>query len=133
MNKGVAALPTILIITLMIVEISLTVAFLSFYLNQGSSEMSMADKSLYFAESGVYDAVLSIQRDLNFEEVSSTIVFGSDKEAEVTVQKDVPSTGEDTITSIGKYKTARKKVRVIVSIDQSTGKVSIESWKEEGM
>lgn len=133
MNKGVAALPAVLIITLVIVEISITVAFLSFYLNQGVGELSMSNGALYFAESGAYDAILNIQRDLNFEEVSSTISFGSGKEAEVTVQKDVPSAGEDTIISIGKYKSTRKKVRVVVAIDQSTGEVSVESWKEEEM
>ena len=129
-QKGIAALSTILILTLILVEVSLTLAFLSFYLGWGENQMIKSKKALYFAETGVYDAIIKIERDLNFTCTSSTISFGSGKEAEITVQKDAPQAGKDTIFSIGKYKNTRKKIKAIISIDQTTGKVSIESWKE---
>ena len=129
-NKAIAALPTILILTVILVEITLTLAFLSYYLGWGESEISKSNKALYFAEAGIYDNILKIDRNLNFTCTSSTLSFGTNKEAEVTVQKDTPSSGQDTIYSIGKYNETRRKVKAIISIDQSTGKITIDSWRE---
>ncbi len=131
MRKGIAALPTILIITLILVEISMTLAFLSYHLGWIESRESKIKKTLYFAETGIYDNISMIERNLNYTCTSSTISFGANQEVETTVLKDFPSSGEDTIISIGKYKNMEKKIEAIISIDQQTGKVNIISWKEK--
>ncbi len=131
MQKGIAALPTILIITLILVEISMTLAFLSYHLGWIETKEAKLKKTLYFAETGIYDSISKIERNLNFTCSSSTISFGNNQEAEVTVLKDSPSNGQDTIISIGKYENIQKKIKAIVDIDQQSGKVSISSWKEQ--
>ncbi len=131
MNKSIAALPTILIITFILVEISTVLALLNYHLGWIENQNSMMEKTLYLAEAGIYDTLPRIERNLNFTCSSSTINFDNNQQAEISVLGDTPSSGKDTIISIGKYKNLKRKIEVIIEIDQTTGKVNILSWKEK--
>jgi len=128
--KGIAALPTVLFLVLIISGLVLTISFLFFYQSQGETAINQSRKALHYAEAGIYDALLKIDRDLTFES-TYTLSFNSSGEAEVSVQRDTPEEDKDTIYSIGKCGNSRRKIKVVIQIESNTGKISILSWQEE--
>lgn len=128
--KGIAALPTVLFLVLIISGLVLTISFLFFYQSQGETAINQSRKALHYAEAGIYDALLKIDRDLTFES-TYTLSFNSSGEAEVSVQRDTPEEDKDTIYSIGKCGDSRRKIKVVIQIESNTGKISILSWQEE--
>ena len=131
--KGIAALPTVLFLILIISGLVLTTGFLFFYQSQGETAINQSRKALHYAEAGIYDALLKIDRDLTFESTSTsyTLSFNSNGEAEVFVQRDIPEEDKDTIYSLGKCGDSRRKIKVVIQIESNTGKISILSWQEE--
>ena len=129
--KGIAALPTVLFLVLIISGLVLTIGFLFFYQSQGETAINQSRRALHYAEAGIYDALLKIDRDLTFESAGYTLNFNSNGEAEVSVQRDTPEEDKDTIYSLGKCGDSRRKIKVIIQIESNTGKVSILSWQEE--
>jgi len=129
--KGIAALPTVLFLVLIISGLILTIGFLFFYQSQGETAINQSRKALHYAEAGIYDALLKIDRDLTFESTGYTLNFNSNGEAEVSVQRDTPEEDKDTIYSLGKCGDSRRKIKVVIQIESNTGKVSILSWQEE--
>ena len=128
--KGIAALPTVLFLILIISGLVLTIGFLFFYQSQGETAINQSRKALHYAEAGVYDALLKIDRDLTFS-TSSILSFNSNGEAEVSVQRDTPEEDKDTIYSLGKCGDSQRKIKVVIQIESNTGKISILSWQEE--
>jgi len=129
--KGIAALPTVLFLILIISGLVLTIGFLFFYQSQGETAINQSRKALHYAEAGVYDALLKIDRDLTFESTGYTLSFNSNGEAEVSVQRDTPEEDKDTIYSTGKCGDSQRKIKVVIQIESNTGKISILSWQEE--
>ncbi len=129
--KGIAALPTVLFLILIISGLVLTTGFLFFYQSQGETAINQSRKALHYAEAGIYDALLKIDRDLTFESAGYTLNFNSNGEAEVSVQRDTPEEDKDTIYSIGRCRDSRRKIKVVIQIESNTGKISILSWQEE--
>jgi len=129
--KGIVALPTVLFLILIISGLVLTIGFLFFYQSQGETAINQSRRALHYAEAGIYDALLKIDRDLTFESAGYTLNFNSNGEAEVSVQRDTPEEDKDTIYSLGKCGDSRRKIKVIIQIESNTGKVSILSWQEE--
>ena len=131
--KGIAALPTVLFLILIISGSVLTISFLFFYQSQGETAINQSRKALHYAEAGIYDALLKIDRDLTFESTSTsyTLSFNSNGKAEVFVQRDIPEEDKDTIYSIGKCGDSQRKIKVVIQIESNTGKISILSWQEE--
>jgi len=129
--KGIAALPTVLFLLLIISGLVLTIGFLFFYQSQGETAINQSRKALHYAEAGIYDALLKIDRDLTFESAGYTLNFNSNGEAEVSVQRDTPEEDKDIIYSIGRCGDSRRKIKVVIQIESTTGKISILSWQEE--
>jgi len=129
--KGIAALPTVLFLILIISGLVLTTGFLFFYQSQGETAINQSRKALHYAEAGIYDALLKIDRDLTFESAGYTLNFNSNGEAEISVHRDTPEEDKDTIYSTGKCGDSRRKIKVVIQIESNTGKISILSWQEE--
>ena len=120
-KKTIVALPVILIVSALVAEFTLIMGFLAFYLNLYSSRFSDSQKALYLAESCLYREIISLMRDRDHQNPISPS----------PCQVNINNTGNQaTITVTVKYRKSIKKVEAILKIDQNTGKVTLDSWKE---
>lgn len=120
-EKTVVALPIILIVSALVVEFTLIMGFLAFYFNLYSSQFSDSQKALYLAESCLYREIIHLMRDRDHRNPISPS----------PCQVEINNTGtQATITVTVKYRKSTKKVKAVLKIDQNTGKVTLDSWKE---
>ncbi len=120
-KKTIIALPIILIVSALVAEFTLIMGFLSFYFNLYSSRFSDSQKALYLAESCLYREIVSLMRDRDHQNPISPS----------PCQVEINNTGNQAaITVTVKYRKSIKKVRAVLKIDQDTGKVTLDSWKE---
>lgn len=130
-QKGVASLPAIILFGGLLVEIGIAGALLVFYLNSSLYGTRLANEALVIAQAGVDDAMLRIVRDKTCPNASCpeeyTITAGNGS-ADVTICKDSCAGIDKTeITSVGRVFTRRHKLITIVSIDATTGLITIDS------
>jgi len=140
-TSGVAALPTILLIGGIIVEIGIAGAFISFLLSQSGFGAKLSAEAFAAAQSGIDDAMMRIVRDKNFytgPAAPYTLTVGN-RSAQVIICKDFKTVssacdtindGKDEITSLGSALTKRRQLRAIVNVDNNTGEVRVESIQE---
>ncbi len=140
-TNAVAALPTILLIGGIIVEIGVAGAFVSYLLSQSGFGAKLSAEAFAAAQSGIDDAMLKIVRDKNFytgPAAPYTLTVGN-RSAQVIVCKDLKTVssacgtsniGKDEITSLGSALTKRRQLRAIVNVDDNTGEVKVESIQE---
>ncbi len=126
--KGVAALPTILIITAIIFEIGVIIALSSYYINSSLYLSRANSAALFAAEAGINDAIARIARDRTFDASDSyTLPISAGISADVVIERQTSTT---TITATGRSGTVVKKIRAIVNINPSDFKTTLESWEE---
>jgi hypothetical protein len=129
-NMGTAALPAMLFIGGIIVEIGIAGAFISYYLSQSGFGVKMSAEALAAAEAGVQDAIIKIIRDKNFTSAGYDLTVGN-RSANVVVCKDsCAGTGKHKITSTGSALAKRRKLEAIVNVHSTTGEVRVESITE---
>jgi len=119
--KSIAAIPLILVLGALVVEITLIFSFLVFYLNLGSSQLKDAQKALYLAEGCLHQEILAVIRNRDHSSPVSSppcVVEIDNLGNKVTISVKVT------------IKKATKKVQAELDIDQNTGKVTLTSWKE---
>lgn len=130
-NRGVASLPAILLFGGLIIEIAIAGAFLVFYLNNSVYGTRLANEALLAAQAGLDDAILKIILDKSCPNINCPqeyVLQNGSATAEVEICKDVCAGVDKTqITSVGKSFTKRKKLIAVLAVDQTSGKVSIES------
>ena len=119
--KTIATLPLILILGALVLEITLVFSFLTFYLNLESSQLKDAQKALYLAEGCLHQEIIALIRNRDHESQVSP--------SPCVVEIDNSGT-QATITVSVTIKKATKKVQAKLNIDQTTGKVTLVSWKE---
>lgn len=138
-QSGMAALPMVLLIGGIVVEISLAGAFISFFAVQSGLGVKLSDEALAAAKSGVQDAVLKIIRNKNFSSPSGYILATGNRSAVVTVCHDsytastacdTLSVGKDEIISTGSALLKRRKMKAMINIDSVSGEIKIESIEE---
>lgn len=131
-ERGVAALPTILVVTGVIAEIAIAGAFLAFIFIRSGLAARLTAEATAASRAGVQDALLQLVRDKNLN-TSYTLTVGSYSTA-VTVTKDndcaITSTGRTCIVSIATALTRQKKFQAVTSVDAVTGEVRIISFSE---
>jgi len=129
-NKATAALPAMLFIGGIIVEIGIAGAFISYYLSQSGFGIKMSAEALAAAEAGVQDALIKIIRNKDFTSSGYDLMVGN-RSANVVVCKDTcAGTGKHKITSIGSALVKRRKIEAVVNVNNTTGEVKIESIQE---
>ncbi len=126
--KAVAALPMILLIGGIIVEVGLAGMFIAFVLSNLGYGSRLANEALAAANSGVDDALVRIVRDKGFSGTYELAV-GS-RLVQVEVIKDFPVTGKHRITALGVALTRKKKVEAVAGVNETTGEVKMEYLKE---
>lgn len=135
--KGVASLPTILALTILILAIGIGVTSISFTESFISAGQNQSLKAFIYAEDGAGDALEKIARNKNYSG-SYTIDFVSngcsDNEgcASITVTSGAGSTADPKIiTSNGRVKSNVRKIQVDVVFDASlNGEISSTTWRE---
>lgn len=141
-NKGMAALPTVLLFGGIIAEISITVVFLAYYFNQSNSGVKLSAEALSAANAGVQDALVKIIRDKNFSSPNPYSLAVGNRSASVIVCKDIKAdtttltctgnlnSGKDEIISTGSAITKKRRIQASINVDPLTGEAKIEYYKE---
>jgi len=139
-RKAAAALPIVLLVGGLMVEIGIAGAFISYFLGQSSFGVKLSEEALMAAQSGIQDAKIKIVRNKNFIPSPNpyTITVGN-RSAQVTVCKDTRTAsstcdtamvGKYEITSLGEALTKYRRVRAILYVDDTTGEVKLELERE---
>lgn len=146
-NKGIATLPTVMILGMMTLAIVISIASLAFnelLISQGASQSANA---LFYAEAGARDALTRIARDKNYSCVSTDcysldfITNGCSNNtdcAKVSVSAGIGTTADPKIiTSKGIMKASTRRVQVDVLLDSGTttaalqnGEITSSTWTE---
>ncbi|MBI2011080.1 MAG: hypothetical protein HYS89_02560 [Candidatus Colwellbacteria bacterium] len=129
--KGVSALPVILLVSMIILELAIAVALTASSLSNTFYGERMASEALSAARAGAEDAIIRVIRYKNCPTTgcpaSYTVTVGS-RTADVTIASD--GSGHITINSTGAAFTRKKKVQVILGVNSSTGEVKLQSFAE---
>jgi len=131
-NSGVSALPTILLISAIIVEVSIVSVVLATALNNTRFSERLGVEALSAARAGANDAMIRVTR---FKDCPSTPECPSSyslnvgiRSADITISNG--AAGIITIQSTGRALTTEKSIRVILGIDPVTGEVALQSFRE---
>lgn len=138
--KGAAALPIVLLVGSLLVEIGIAGSFIAYYLSQSGFGVKLSAEALAAAKAGIQDAKMRIVRNKNFIPSLNpyTLNIGNNS-AQITVckEKKTVSTACDTamddkfeVTSLGMAFTKRRQVQAILYVDSTTGEMKLESEKE---
>ncbi len=123
-------MPTILLISGIIVEISVAGVLVAYFFSQSGFGIKLSAEALGAANAGISDALIRIVRDKNFSHLGYNLIVGRGQ-SYVEVCKDVcVGSGKHEIISTGSVLTKRRKIKAIVNVDGTTGEVKVESIKE---
>lgn len=138
------ALPLMVLISGVVLEMTIAASLVVFYLLQGSAGARNADEALMTAQSGVNDMVIRLVRDKSFAG-NYTLTLDTVHQAQVSVcngtKKGVATcaiadvcgpvnVGKVEITSLGTVKGKNRCVRAAYAIDADTGEIRLESSSE---
>lgn len=127
-RKGQAVLSLVLLMGGVIVIVALGLAFFATSFVNSVYGFQAAERAEAVAASGVYSAMMMLDREGGGLTLSSSsIPIGSDT-ATVTVTQN-SSAGTATITSYASISQRQRTLTVVVSISSSTGQVSPVSWQ----
>lgn len=126
-KRGISTLPMMLLLGGIIIEIAVTITFLAYYFNISNSSARLSTEALTTARTGLDDGIIKVVRDKNFSgDYAVAVGRGT---ANVSICKDTCVIGKTEITStvLG---ISQRKLRAVLAIDASTGKVVVESIEE---
>jgi len=130
-KRGIALLPAVLMIGIIVVELGIALAFVIYLSNLSSYGTRLSQEALYAARAGINDAILRTIRDKDFPTVGSTYTITIGRASvEVTINKNQPDTSQNTIAAIATVLTRKKSMQAIISINSITGEISIVSFEE---
>ncbi|AKM78744.1 MAG: hypothetical protein UY31_C0011G0006 [Candidatus Wolfebacteria bacterium GW2011_GWE1_48_7] len=144
--RGIVALPLMLLISGVVLEMTIAATLIVFYLLQGSVGTRSAAEALTTAQSGINDALIQLARKTNFGS-AYTVTIDSQHTAQVTVcnkgrkttgcsalggcdYTNASDMGKVEITALGTVKGRNRCVRVVYRIDTETGEIKLESSQE---
>lgn len=128
-SSGQAALPTILLISGIVMEIVVTLTFIVYLILSSGLGERLSAQALAAARSGAADAIMRVIWDKSFNHSGYNINVGS-RTANVVVENDTPAPGKTQITSTGTAITRRRRIQAVVVVASSTGEVRLESLQE---
>ena len=130
-ENGVAALPMILILGGLVVEITIAVLSASYIFIESEFGNKLSSEAMLAARAGVADAIFKVVRDKTFTSATTTLAVGN-YSADVSVCRELPclAIGKHKIISVGKAQTRRRSLEAVLIVDSTTGEVRLESLKE---
>lgn len=141
-QSGAATLPVILLISGIVIELAIAGIVVSALLTNTVFSSRLSAEALAAARAGAQDAIIKIIRDKNFAAPSpgySLSIIANRTSAQIIVCRDwktvatpcdTANLGLDEITSIGTALTRKKKIKAVVGVDPSSGKISVVSFGE---
>ena len=132
-RDGAAALPTMLVISSVIMEIAIAGAFLAFVFVRSGLAARINAEAVTVARAGVQDALLRLVRDKSASSAGYSLSVGSySTTVIITNPSDCTSgvAGKVCITSESTVLTRRKKFQAITAADSTTGEVRVISLSE---
>ena len=134
-NKGQIALPLILLISGVIIEITIAGSFITYFLGTAGLGERLSLRASVAAQSGIRDAMIKITRDKEFGSTpqSYTLTVGDD-ETLISVTRTVDNTLNIYIYTINSTATAgsrQKKLTATLVVNQTTGYIQFQSLSEE--
>ena len=132
-SRGQAALTLVLVVGAIVLIAGLTLLFLVISFTSATYGLRAANRALAVATAGAEDVLIRVVRDVSFSGCSGpcAVPVGNDT-ATVTVTNAYATTTNPgstiTIDAEAGVLSARRKVRVVVSVDTATGRVSTVSW-----
>ncbi len=134
-SNGQIALPFILLVSGIIVEITIAGSFVAYFLSTSGLGERLSLKASAAASSGIRDAMIKISRDKEYasspQEYELTV--GSDT-ASVSVSRTVNNPQNAyiyTISSTGVASSRQRKLEATIIVNQTTGFIQLQSIAEE--
>jgi hypothetical protein len=131
-QSGMASIPTVVVLTLLIVSAAALVASISISDNLSTAETNNSDKALNYAQLGAKDALERIVRNkdytgtYNIEMVSGGCAAPYAGCATVTVDA---ASNPKNISAEGRLKDIQRRIQVGADLD-SNGLITSYTWKE---
>lgn len=134
MQAGVAALPTLLLISGIIAVITTALTASVFLYVNSTYGVNLSLKALSVAKSGIYDGMMKVTRDKTIVSSSYSLPVGN-YSATVTIcqggtQGCDTTAGNFLISSVANILTRSKEMQAIVSVDSVTGLVKLQLMHE---
>lgn len=126
-RRSQAALSLVFLIGGIVVVVSVTIAFLVTSFISVSSGFEAAERAAAVASAGADDGLLQLLRNKAFSDTGGYPVPLGSYSALVTVTQNTPTAGQVTIISTATVLGNHRRVKVVVSVDETTGKASILS------
>lgn len=148
MKKGMAALPTILLIGGIILEITIALSLVVYFLSQSGYAAKRSTEALLSAQSGIDNTVSLIIRnkDLGSGNYSAIFNLDSSHSASIVACKNFliststmacdltkSNTGQTEIISTGSAYSINRRLQAFINVDALTGEVKIVSTQEISM
>lgn len=129
--RGIAFLPTILILSAVIVELGIAGTLLVYLLNNVNLGARLSAEALAAAQAGTEDGIIRVIRDKNYSNVAGYILDVGDRSVTVTVCKDIcAGVGKHLITSRGKAINKFRQLEAVLEVNPITGEMRVETIKE---
>jgi uncharacterized protein (UPF0333 family) len=133
-KNGQIALPFILLVSGIIVEITIAGSFVTYFLSTSGLGERLSLRASAAAHSGIRDAMIKISRDKEYAStpVSYELAVGSDT-TDVLVSKtddDPNNSYVYTITSTGVASSRQRKIEATLIVNQTTGFIQLQSVQE---
>lgn len=145
-KRGIVALPLMLLISGIVLEMTIAATLVVFYMLKGSTGARNAAEALVAAQSGISDVAVRLARNMGFDGTYS-LTFDAQRAAQVTVcnqgRKTTPCSasggcvytnpsdaGKAEVTAVGTVQGRNRCVRALYAVDGETGEVRLESSGE---
>lgn len=140
-QKGIASLPTIIALSVLILVAGVSITGISLVENLMSHGQKQSSQALLYAEAGARDALMKIARNKNYScsadgcytiDMASNGCASSDGCARLSVSDGTGASADPKIiTSKGQVKNYTRKVEVRVVFDESlNGEIASVAWQE---
>ncbi|PIR44194.1 hypothetical protein COV23_01170 [Candidatus Wolfebacteria bacterium CG10_big_fil_rev_8_21_14_0_10_31_9] len=145
MKKGIAALPVIILIGGIILEISAALSLVAYFVVQSGYGAKASSEALITAQSGIDNAVSMIIRNKDIGGIgiySTTLALDNEHIADVFICKDflidtsdmicsvTANIGQTEIISTGKVSSKNRRLKAFMNVNPSTGEVKLISTEE---
>ena len=141
-NNGMTALPLIILIGGIVLEIAITMALVAFYISESGAGARLSAEALSISQAGINDALMKIIRNPSFNTGASNpyyLSFDNNKNVQVIVCRDYQTitnncdswvNNRTEITSLGTVLNKNRRLRANISINPTNGEIRIASIKE---
>jgi len=129
--KGQTSISLVLVVSSLIITIAVGIAFLVLTFVNSSVGFEAANRALAIASAGANDGILRLTRNKDFSSGGYTVDIGSNS-ASVTVTQDSPVAGQVTIVSQATILYHKRKVQVVVSINDQ-GQATPIRWSTQSL